>query len=378
MKNTKLFGFIALIQLLLTSCAKVPESLEVILKDVDGEMHTENQLGYINDLRVDSVDTYSGAGVTDESKSKAIQLNWDVTTVKGDVPPKYRVQISETEDFSHPLQYETKINYFDAYNLKVHTKYYWKVTGVYGKKTFDSEVSSFVTSEKCPRNMNIATLSNFRDVGGYSIGNGKFIKQGMVYRSAEFNESYTTNNIISKNDIKVLKNELGIKTDIDLRQTAESSSGVETGGLTSSPLGKDVKYYTCPMTFKGENVLDYANNQESVRQFFDYLADESNYPLVFHCAQGKDRTGCMAYVIEALLGAGDESNDPLLRDYLFTNFSDVNGVCKVNDVMASSKYGSKLENGEGNSLSEKTYNHLMNTNGVSKQTLDKIIDILTE
>ena len=35
------------------------------------------------------------------------------------------------------------------------------------------------------------------------------------------------------------------------------------------------------------------------------LLDAKNYPLVFHCIAGADRTGTLAYVVEALCGVSD-------------------------------------------------------------------------
>ena len=45
--------------------------------------------------------------------------------------------------------------------------------------------------------------------------------------------------------------------------------------------------------------------------------DEKNYPIDFHCIAGQDRTGSVAYVLEALLGADE---DHLMRDWETTAF----------------------------------------------------------
>ena len=37
------------------------------------------------------------------------------------------------------------------------------------------------------------------------------------------------------------------------------------------------------------------------------VADASNYPLVFHCMCGQDRTGCLAIYIYSILGVDDET-----------------------------------------------------------------------
>ena len=53
------------------------------------------------------------------------------------------------------------------------------------------------------------------------------------------------------------------------------------------------------------------------RKFFRLLQDESVYPVVFHCSAGQDRTGSLAYILEALLGVDDEH---LADEWAYTGF----------------------------------------------------------
>ncbi|KAH9878498.1 hypothetical protein IAQ61_001770 [Plenodomus lingam] len=46
-----------------------------------------------------------------------------------------------------------------------------------------------------------------------------------------------------------------------------------------------------------------------VRQVFDVLSDERNWPVLIHCTQGKDRTGLVVMLVLFLLGVGDEIID---------------------------------------------------------------------
>ena len=124
------------------------------------------------------------------------------------------------------------------------------------------------------------------------------------------------------------------------------------------------------MTYGGDNILKV--NPEEIKHFFEICSDINNYPLVFHCSIGKDRTGCMAYLLEGLLGVEEEY---LYKDYLFSNFAKINASCAVNDI--DSRYGKTLKLVEGNSLSEKIYKYLNETTGISKDTLDKVISNLS-
>ena len=49
-----------------------------------------------------------------------------------------------------------------------------------------------------------------------------------------------------------------------------------------------------------------ASNPKTVATVFGLLAKEESYPLVFHCAAGKDRTGIVAALVLDQLGVADE------------------------------------------------------------------------
>jgi len=50
---------------------------------------------------------------------------------------------------------------------------------------------------------------------------------------------------------------------------------------------------------------------------FRAFLDAERYPLVFHCIAGADRTGSLAFVLEALLGVDE---DELYKDWEVTGF----------------------------------------------------------
>lgn len=274
---------------------------------------------------------------------------------------------------------------FDFYNPYFNVEYQVKVTAT------NQNVSAFmagkfteIPSFAGPRNLYIDGVENFRDIGGW----GRFIndeyfpfmKQGMLYRSGRMNEDKADEVVatISEMGIKEINENLKIKTEIDFRRTSNN----EVGALTDcSVLGDHVNYVQLPMAFGGNNILTYRgklsgdsyqyDNPVMIKNFFDLLADVNNYPINFHCSIGKDRTGCIAYLIEGLLGFEQET---MYRDYMFTNFSDA-GMCKIIDI--TDRYGATIDNYQnGASLQEKIYNYLKDEIGVSAENLDRIIDIL--
>ena len=88
--------------------------------------------------------------------------------------------------------------------------------------------------------------------------------------------------------------------------------------ISVSPLGEEVDY----VRFEEANAYYYDKFWESDEYIraFQWVIDElrQGKPVFFHCIYGADRTGTLAFLIEALLGA-DENQ--LAIDYELTSFS---------------------------------------------------------
>lgn len=342
-------------------------SLAKLGEEVD--FHTEAQKNYLaGDL--DSISTYA-KGTAELSRPKAIELSWEVTpkseselTVKG-----YTLEIAADNDFSNCLRYTTQETSYEVYNLQIATDYYWRVTSEFsdGSKSV-SPLEVFSTTTVGPRNMYVDGITNMRDIGGWEREDGSRVKQGMIYRCGRLNESSATSLVveITEEGKRVMLEELGIQTEIDLRLVYNN----EIGALTSSPLGEDVNYYSCPMEWNVNNIL--TSNIAMVKQVFEILADESNYPIIYHCNIGTDRTGLFAFLINGLLGVSEED---LYRDYLFSNFGNIGGSRSTSGIKNS--YVATLKSGEGATLSEKIYNSLVKL-GIPATDLDSVIELLSE
>ena len=81
----------------------------------------------------------------------------------------------------------------------------------------------------------------------------------------------------------------------------------------------------------------------------------------------------MAYLIKALCGASEEE---LYRDYLFSNFAKISGMCNISDI--DDRYGATIKDHTGDTLQDKTFNYLKDVIGVSEYNLNKIKSILIE
>ena len=63
--------------------------------------------------------------------------------------------------------------------------------------------------------------------------------------------------------------------------------------------------------------MSTARGREAFARVFRVFLDEKNYPVVFHCIAGQDRTGAVAFILNALLGVEE---DELYRDWEATGF----------------------------------------------------------
>lgn len=232
-----------------------------------------------------------------------VKFQWESSLDGEDI-----LEIAEVKDFSVIERSITAGNTRKAevYNLKCGTTYYWRIRN--GKHT--SGTGSFTTAGNVPRIIKMTPPHpvNIRDIGGKRLPDGSRIRQGLVYRGSECNEMATGKTIPPEN-LAVMRNELKIRTDLDLRYP------VQVKGMTASPLGKDVKYIHIPVN--AYNSFTPEQNQlfaAAIRVF----AKPENYPIYVHCAGGADRTGEIIFLLEQLLGVPREES---LVEYETTSLS---------------------------------------------------------
>lgn len=238
--------------------------------------------------------------------AEAVRLSWSFKPKKAG-KTRYRVYIGEGPEMKKKKTIDTSKQYVDVKRLKRATGYYWTVSArIAGKKVAESGTMHFTTRDVA-RIVNIGGVANFRDLGGYKTSAGKRTKQGMLYRCASMDD-------VSKKGKKVLKKSLKIKTELDLRKPGEGKAGKSAAGLKYRRIS-GVMY---------EKVWskDYTDRFISEMKV---LAKSGNYPVVFHCAAGKDRTGTLAFMVNGMLGV---SLKDLRRDYELTYLTSKSGTSK--------------------------------------------------
>lgn len=254
-----------------------------------------------------------------------VTLTW---TFKGDSPsrPRFTVEVMRRRDGLPVAMIETTDVYTRVDNLEVGCDYRWRVWAVQGNECVACAESSFVTDSAPPRQLRWPSVINVRDLGGRIGLDGRRIRQNRIFRSAGLNGNATTT-CATNGTVKVVKRTLGktcldvaacdeilgkfaIRTDLDLR-TADP----ECWGMSQSPLGSSVTWTN--ITFGAYDRLFLDWGRRAIANCFHVFADETNYPVVFHCIGGADRTGTLAFVLLAVLGVPQDEID---RDWATTSF----------------------------------------------------------
>lgn len=176
-------------------------------------------------------------------------------------------------------------------------------------------------------------VKNFRDLGGIPTTDGKSVCYGKLYRSGHLGK-------IKPEVAEKLRDKKGLRTVIDLRAPAELShkrdivpEGVDylhippltdeqnpavTRHTGPSILKKIMKVDGGARTYLADTYRTMISSEsalEALREFFDVLLEDDG-AVLWHCTQGKDRTGVAAAAILLALGV---DRDEIMRDYMRTN-----------------------------------------------------------
>jgi protein-tyrosine phosphatase len=192
------------------------------------------------------------------------------------------------------------------------------------------------TTSKPGQRIDIASVPNLRDIGGYSVPGGGRVRTGLLFRSVELNH-------LQGEDLDAFA-ELGIRTVFDMRTAPERSAEPdvvpEDTELVICDVLKDsqsaapaalMKVLSDPalaeqmlgdgkavqMFEKGyREIISLPSALAAYRTFFVDIASEKHRPALFHCTTGKDRTGWAAAATLLLLGV---SEDDVAYDYELSN-----------------------------------------------------------
>ena len=197
--------------------------------------------------------------------------------------------------------------------------------------------SNRIEADVKTQSINLKSVSNARELGGYITNDGRKVKHGVLLRTAALNK-------ISSEDLKRLTENYSLAVIADLRMTFEISpkpdpaiEGVKYVNLRVINEELFKKELEKKLAFEGDAIerikmivesglvsqnmyvgfLSDEYGKKAYREFFRELIDlPPERSLLFHCSQGKDRTGCAAMLILSALGVSEEI---IMEDYLLTN-----------------------------------------------------------
>ena len=149
-------------------------------------------------------------------------------------------------------------------------------------------------------------LVNARDLGGIPVGGGRAVQPGRLYRSE-------TPEVMTTADVRRAVDDLGIVRTIDLRGARGRPYPLGDGGRRTV-----LDFFALAGGF--ETIADsdedflpsvLTRGGAAMGRVLE-LVVEADGPCLIHCHTGKDRTGFVAALILALLGASD---DDIIADY---------------------------------------------------------------
>jgi protein-tyrosine phosphatase len=170
--------------------------------------------------------------------------------------------------------------------------------------------------------------ANFRDIGGVPGADGRLVKRGQIFRSGELSH-------LTEADLEILR-QLGIGFVADLRSSKECGLHLSRwpDGLNTERLLADI-----PMDIRldGRPIMELlladrspSGTARTVGMSFPVIADlcgpalkeiaerlvDTDGPILFHCTNGRDRTGVISAMLLYILGAPREV---IVADFMLTN-----------------------------------------------------------
>lgn len=181
-------------------------------------------------------------------------------------------------------------------------------------------MSNAQIADSLQRKVVLQGAQNFRDIGGYQTKEGRLVRWGQIYRSADISK-------LTDQDLKQLE-ALHLSMVCDLRGPSEiqnSPDRLPTGArYLNLPAGSE--NLPSAMSYGKLNTDSlmrsmYSNVsflQAKYKPMFEQLMVlPENNALMFHCTAGKDRTGLAAALILSALGVEENI---IIADYEATNY----------------------------------------------------------
>ncbi len=341
------------------------------------EIHTTNQKNYLNfskpyySITGSDLNSFSATGASSLQKSswapKSVSVSWSYTAPSGKTVSKFQFLYGQRSDLGDAYTVEgTTAQSISFVNPYLGDNYFKVIANFTDGTKEASPIKIFKVDTQAPRNLDVGNMPNCRDMGGRTTYAGGKVRQGMIYRTA--GNKFDNRSSIDSACQTVLTKQLKVKTEINVANSDTNNVNLSGGKLVNAYMAYGATPYS-----------NLARNSVRIRQVMDVLADESNYPVFYHCRIGTDRTGITGVMINGLLGV---PFNEVIQDYGFSNFSPIDnqrypGKTPDNNGDDIKKYIDEILAMPGNNFQEQTYNALLSI-GCKVETLNTIINIMTE
>ncbi|MGN0867653.1 MAG: tyrosine-protein phosphatase [Oligosphaeraceae bacterium] len=250
------------------------------------------------------------------SLPQGLRLSWQSTAPQEDLAG-YRVLVCRGEKweasscavYEIPAEAGRQKGEAILQNLCPGETYGWRVQALDGQGSVleESPVRNFTVESGVPRILYWKHRGNLREFGGMPAGGGRVLPHGMIYRSTAYLPEGGEPREFG--ECPVIGETPRLRTVVDLRWEGEHPA------LAQDLDPQKVQYFSIPsQMYVG---IFTVNGMENYRQLFPLFAKRENYPILFHCVVGADRTGTLAMMLQAILGCPEEI---IRRDYVLTSF----------------------------------------------------------
>ena len=306
MKRIFLFKTIAVFCIFAVSCASGRSQKNIIVEECDIE--NQGTRKFLEEVTYSDT-TYTVSFARDYKKQYGANDKPLPVTISWEGEPAYSIYLTTSAkikessiDFENAIVLKDSVSPAKIYNLIPGQQYYYMVLNRNHKV-----IKSGSVIPVGPMRMINGVADNVRDLGGWKVPGGH-IAYGRLYRGARLSSR------MSQSGKDIFLKDLGISVDLDLRGIKDSEANV-------GPVIDGAQYMKLPVE---KNLGRGTGNtqelyQQAIRSIIGWLGEGRN--VYFHCAGGADRTGSLAFLIEALLGV---SESDMSKDYELTTFGPSN------------------------------------------------------
>lgn len=233
-------------------------------------------------------------------KTAQIVKNGNTLTIgtKGSI-----VNLYNNSNYSGDPVYSTSVdgNITAIYNLKPKATYYYRVLDSNSNILF----SGNFTTEGQIRFIRLPQVHNVRDCGGWKTTDEQNrFRYGVLFRGAQFNKYFSNPNESTWTKAANELVKLGVNKRIDITGSDEVKSISNITRITIQNLSS-LDYHTV-----------YNNFLICIQVIKEIITNTNNGNATYlHCQQGRDRTGSLVAIIQALCGI---SEDGIIKNYELT------------------------------------------------------------